>query len=127
MDVLNYINETGASIDEALLLFNISSTSSCVIGRIYLKHKGLMPLNQRKRGVSSMKKESRKNQTSRRISRGITSRNRTFTNGECVFKKVECLSSRKGKITNKDKAQVIYELRDQFNVKELVKLAGHST
>jgi putative transposase len=43
--------------------------------------------------------------------------------GECLFKKVECLSSRKGKITEQDKAKVIYELRHEFKVIHLVKVA----
>uniref|UniRef100_UPI001419C151 IS3 family transposase n=3 Tax=Bacillaceae TaxID=186817 RepID=UPI001419C151 len=38
-------------------------------------------------------------------------------------KKVECLSSKQGKITKQDKAQVIYELRKTFPVKALLKLA----
>ncbi|MBE3650896.1 IS3 family transposase [Paenibacillus polymyxa] len=40
------------------------------------------------------------------------------------LKKNECLSSEKKLITNDDKAHVIYELRHEFNVKELVKIAG---
>ena len=46
---------------------------------------------------------------------------RAFTNGECLFKKVECLSSKQGKITKQDKAQVIYELRNKFTVKAFLK------
>ncbi|TKH08219.1 IS3 family transposase, partial [Bacillus wiedmannii] len=34
------------------------------------------------------------------------------------------LSSKQGKITKQDKAQVVYELRREFQVKELVQLAG---
>ncbi|MEQ2529729.1 IS3 family transposase [Bacillaceae bacterium CLA-AA-H227] len=49
---------------------------------------------------------------------------RTFTYGECLFKKVECLSSKQGKITKQDKAQVVYELRHEFPVKALINLAG---
>lgn len=45
-------------------------------------------------------------------------------NGKCLFKKVECLSSKQGKITKRDKVQVVYELRHEFKVKKLVKLAG---
>ena len=42
---------------------------------------------------------------------------------ENAYLKVECLSSKQGKITKQDKAQVVYELRHEFQVKELVKLA----
>lgn len=43
--------------------------------------------------------------------------------GKCILKKVECLSSKQGEITKQDKAQVIYELRHEFPVKELLQLA----
>lgn len=39
------------------------------------------------------------------------------------LKKIECLSSEKKLVTNDDKAQVVYELRHEFNVKELVNSA----
>ncbi|OTX91551.1 hypothetical protein BK771_08530 [Bacillus thuringiensis serovar ostriniae] len=48
---------------------------------------------------------------------------RAFAYGECLSKKVEYLSSKQGKITKQDKAQVIYELRKRFPVKALLKLA----
>ncbi|MBY0188327.1 transposase, partial [Bacillus aerophilus] len=38
-------------------------------------------------------------------------------------KKVECLSSKQGTITKQDKAQVVYDLRHQYPVKSLLKLA----
>ena len=46
-----------------------------------------------------------------RFNRGTTSGKWAFTYGKCVFKKVECLSSKQGEITKQDKAQVVYELR----------------
>ena len=50
-----------------------------------------------------------------------------LTYGKCVFKKVECLSSKQGKITKQDKAQVVYELRHEFPVKELRKASWYSS
>ncbi|SFX75414.1 Transposase InsO and inactivated derivatives, partial [Thermoactinomyces sp. DSM 45891] len=41
----------------------------------------------------------------------------------CLSKKVECLNSRKGKVSQQDKAQVIYELRHDYPVKALLKIA----
>lgn len=61
--------------------------------------------------------------TSRGIIRGLTGRKRTITNGECLLKKVECFSSNAGKITNKIKAQVIFELKDEYEVVDLVEVA----
>ena len=69
-------------------------------------------------------KQTKKHSTRGRLSRSVTSRIRTFTDGKCLFKKVECLSSKQGKITKQDKAQVVYELRHEFPVKALLKLAG---
>lgn len=43
--------------------------------------------------------------------------------GECLPKKVTCLYSRKGKITEQDKAQIIFELRHEYKVIGLVKVA----
>ncbi len=39
------------------------------------------------------------------------------------LKKLNALVQKQGKITKQDKAQVVYELRHEFQVKELVKLA----
>ncbi|GED17200.1 hypothetical protein AMI01nite_51910 [Aneurinibacillus migulanus] len=42
---------------------------------------------------------------------------------KCIFKKVEFLSSKQGKITKQDKAQVVHELRHEFPAKALLQLA----
>ncbi len=39
------------------------------------------------------------------------------------LKKVECLSSKQGKITKQDKTQVIFELRLEFPITSLLQLA----
>ena len=52
LDVLNYINETGASIEEATLEYNIPASTTVGNWKIYLKHKGLTLFNQRQRGVN---------------------------------------------------------------------------
>ena len=43
--------------------------------------------------------------------------------GECLLKKVECFNSNAGKITNKIKVQVIFELKDEYEVVDLVEVA----
>ncbi|WP_427846294.1 IS3 family transposase [Desulfosporosinus lacus] len=40
------------------------------------------------------------------------------------LKKLKRLSPEKGKVTNKDKAQIVHELRRKYKVNELVKIAG---
>ncbi|MFB7638253.1 IS3 family transposase [Peribacillus butanolivorans] len=43
---------------------------------------------------------------------------------ECLSKKVECLSSRKGSPTKKDKAKVVHELRKQFYLNLLLSISN---
>ncbi|AXY11457.1 hypothetical protein CUC43_33265 (plasmid) [Bacillus thuringiensis LM1212] len=53
----------------------------------------------------------------------MANRSRTLTNGECVFKKVECLSSKQGTIKKQDKVKVLFELKAEFPIHALIKLA----
>ncbi|AOM14266.1 putative transposase InsK for insertion sequence element IS150 (plasmid) [Bacillus thuringiensis Bt18247] len=48
----------------------------------------------------------------------------TFANGKRLFKKVKYLSSKKETVTDQDRAQVIYEFRNEYKVVDLVKLAN---
>lgn len=73
--------------------------------------------------MNKISKRTEESNDSGRVCRGFTSRGRAFANGECILKKVECLSSKQGKITKQDKAQVVYELRNEFSVKALLQLA----
>jgi hypothetical protein len=45
---------------------------------------------------------------------------------ETLRKKVECLSSKQGKITIQDKAQIVYELRHEFPEKSTFTYHRHS-
>jgi putative transposase len=45
-------------------------------------------------------------------------------NGKCLFKKVTCHNSRKGKVCEQEKAQIVHELRHKWKIIDLVKLAG---
>ncbi|MBP3256093.1 MAG: IS3 family transposase [Clostridia bacterium] len=50
--------------------------------------------------------------------------NRIFRNGKCLLKKIECLNSRQGKVKEKDKVKAISELRHQYKLMALLKVAG---
>lgn len=51
-------------------------------------------------------------------------RSRTPAFGECLLKKVEGLSEGKGTVTAQFKAQMIYELRHDFKVVDLIRVAA---
>lgn len=60
LDVLNFMNETGASLLETASKFNISSPSTVYKWEELLKTKGLDALEPKKKGHASMKKETKK-------------------------------------------------------------------
>ncbi len=62
MDVLNYINEMGASIEEATAVFNIPAFSTVSTWKYLFETQGIDALQPKKKGRPSMKKESKKNQ-----------------------------------------------------------------
>ena len=87
---------------------------------------GIDALQSKKKGRPSMKKETNKQPKQAPVEgspEALQARIKQFTNGKRVFKKVECLSSKQGKITKEDKVKVIYELRHKYSVKALVALA----
>ncbi len=64
LDVLNYMNEFGTSVRETAAVFNIASHSTILSWQRSLELHGMDALQPKKKGRSSMKKESnkRKNQ-----------------------------------------------------------------
>ena len=60
LDVLNFMNETGASLRETASTFNITSPSTVYRWEQLLKSKGLDALEPKKKGRPSMKKEEKK-------------------------------------------------------------------
>ncbi|WP_153043024.1 IS3 family transposase [Neobacillus mesonae] len=124
MDVLNYINEMGASIDEAALAFNIPASTTVGNWKCLFETQGIDALQPKTKGRSSMKKETNKAQPAEGSEKALRAEIERLRMENAYFKKVECLNSRKRKITEQDKAQVIYELRHEFKVIDLVKVAG---
>jgi len=68
LDVLNFMNETGASLRETASTFNISSPSIVYQWKQLLITKGLDALESKKKGRPSMKKEVKKVESKKTIS-----------------------------------------------------------
>ncbi|WP_342505848.1 IS3 family transposase [Sporosarcina sp. FSL K6-2383] len=129
LDVLNFMNETGASLRETASTFNISSPSIVYQWKQLLITKGLDALESKKKGRPSMKKEVKKVESKKTISsegsvEALQAKIELLEMENAYFKKVERFSSGTRKITNKIKAQVIFELKEQYEVVDLVKVAG---
>ncbi|MEH6941555.1 IS3 family transposase [Bacillus sp. JJ722] len=127
MNVLNYINDFRVTPNEAAAIFNISSPSTVYKWVELFNMAGIDALKSKKKERPFMKKESMKQNKHSAVKGSIEeleARIKQLEMENAYFKKVECLSSKQGKITKQDKAQVIYELRHAFPVKALVKLAG---
>jgi transposase len=63
MDVLNYMNETGASVRETAAVYQISAPSTVLQWKRILEEQGIDALHSKKRGRRpSIKKESKKKQ-----------------------------------------------------------------
>ncbi|MDA7028659.1 IS3 family transposase, partial [Bacillus sp. CLL-7-23] len=124
LDVLHYMQDNGTSINETAAIFNIPSPSTILQWSRSFEAEGVDALKPKKKGRPSMKKEPKKNQPSEGSEEALRAEIERLRMENAYFKKVEGLNSRKGKITEQDKAQVIYELRHEFKVIDLVKVAG---
>ncbi|WP_342540387.1 IS3 family transposase [Heyndrickxia sp. FSL K6-6286] len=124
LDVLNYLNEQGTSLYETAAIFNISAPSTILDWKLKLETEGLDALKSKKKGRPSMKKETKKStQPVEGSLEALQAENERLRMENAYFKKVECFSSNAGKITNKIKAQVIFELKDEYEVVDLVEVA----
>ncbi|MED3352928.1 IS3 family transposase, partial [Bacillus thuringiensis] len=126
LDVLNFMIENGMSLFETAAIFNIPAPSTISVWKKQLETQGIDALQSKKKGRPSMKKDSNK-QLKQHLAEGsveaLEARIKQLEMENEYFKKVKCLSSKQGKITKQDKAQVVYELRHKYSVKALVELA----
>ncbi|MHC0552097.1 IS3 family transposase [Salinicoccus sp. CNSTN-B1] len=126
LDVLNYMAEHDTSLNETAAIFNISSLSLIRNWKRRFEMQGIDALQPKQKGRPSMKKESQrppKQSTTEKSLASLEARIKHLEMENEYFKKVECLSSEKGKITQQDKAQVVYELRHKYPVTTLVRFA----
>ncbi|MED1785403.1 IS3 family transposase [Brevibacillus fortis] len=127
LDVLNYMNEQGTSIRETAARFNIPTHSSLIQWKKQVEWRGIDALEPKKKGRPSMQKKNQNAKKDQLPAKGsleaLQAENERLRMENAYFKKVECLSSKQGKITKQDKIQVIYELRHEYPVKAILKLA----
>ncbi|MEH7226547.1 IS3 family transposase, partial [Bacillus sp. JJ1566] len=128
LNILKYMNENGLSIIQTAVQFNLSSPGMLRNWRISLENNEIDSLIPKKKGRPKMKKDNQKQTKKLHLEEdsleALQAENERLRMENAYFKKVECLSSTKGIITRKDKAQVVFELRDQFNVQALIILAN---
>ncbi|MGG3522032.1 IS3 family transposase [Bacillus pseudomycoides] len=123
MNVLNYINETGASVEEATTFFNVGNSSTVWKWKELFDTQGIDALQLKTKERPSMKNEQKKNQFVEGSEEALLAEVERLRMENAYLKKLPCLNSRKGKITEKDKAKIIYELRHEFKVIDLIKVA----
>ncbi|MGG2134750.1 IS3 family transposase [Bacillus sp. S2(2024)] len=123
MDVLNYMNETGASISETTTIFNIPGSNTVWEWKSLFDTQGIDALQSKKKGRPSMNNKKENNHLVEGSEETLQAEVERLRMENAYLKKLPCLNSRKGKITEKDKAQIIYELRYEFKVIDLVKVA----
>ncbi|WP_139365065.1 IS3 family transposase [Litchfieldia alkalitelluris] len=123
MDVLNYLNEMGASIEEVTAVFNVSSSAIVYKWKNLLETQGIDALKKKKKErPSPMKKQPKNNQPVEGTEEALRAEIEQLRMENAYLKKPTSLNSGK-ELTEKEKAQVIYELRREFKVIDLIKFA----
>ncbi|PLS02284.1 IS3 family transposase [Neobacillus cucumis] len=123
MEVLKYMDDNWASSNEAAAKFNIPDPSIINTWRRAVEIEGVEALLPKKKGRPPMTKERKKNDLTNHTNESLIQEIERLRMENAYPKKVECLSSGTGKITSKLKAQVIFELRNEYKVAELIKIA----
>ncbi|MDK8643656.1 IS3 family transposase [Niallia taxi] len=127
LDVSKFMNETGTSNKETAAIFNIPSPPTILKWRKAFEEGGIDALKPKKKGRPFMSEKSQK-KTKKTPDKGSVEELQEeiyrLKMENAYFKKVECLSSGKGKATKQEKVKAIYELRKSFPIAELMKIAG---
>ena len=103
MDVLNYINEMGASIEEATSVFNIPTSSTVRNWKYLLETQGIDALQPTAKGRPTMKKESKKNQPAEGSEEALRAENERLRMENAYLKKLHALIQEKEKSQKKTK------------------------
>ncbi|WML43141.1 IS3 family transposase [Neobacillus sp. PS3-40] len=123
IDVLNYMRDTGTSHRKTAAIFNIPAPSTVLKWEKAFNENGIDALKPKERGRPFMKKDTKKPQPIKGSQDPLLAENERLRMENAYLKKLPCLNSRKGKVSEQDKAKVIYELRQEFKVIDLVKVA----
>ncbi|MBT2759620.1 IS3 family transposase [Mesobacillus foraminis] len=123
LDVLNYMNDQGTSLRETAAIFNIPSPETLRKWKVAFDTGGSDALKPLKKGRPTINKNSKKSTPVEGSVEALQAEVERLRMENAYPKKVECLSSKQGKITKQDKAKVVYELRHEFPVRALLKLA----
>ncbi|QPW46686.1 IS3 family transposase [Bacillus thuringiensis] len=126
LDVIKFITETGASIEEAT---NIPSFSTVWNWWHTFKTQGVDALRAKKRERQLMKPQTKQAQYTKGSNEELLAQNELLRMEVSYLKKLQGLNFGEKNITEKEKAQIIYELRQEYKVINLIKIAGiaHST
>ncbi|MFE3977291.1 MULTISPECIES: IS3 family transposase [unclassified Peribacillus] len=124
LEVLTYMNENGASISATAVHYNLPSDSTLLNWANQLKEGGIDALKPKKKGRLSMKKETKKTSPAKGSQEALLAELEYLRAENAYPKKVECLSSRKGSPTKKEKVKVVHELRKQFDLNLLLSISN---
>jgi transposase-like protein len=103
MDVLNYMNETGASTREASAVFNIPSPSTVWKWQNIYETQGIDAFQPKKKGRPSMKKEPKKNPPIQGSDEELMAENERLRMENAYLKKLHALIQEKEKSQFKKK------------------------
>ena len=103
MDVINYINEMGASIEEATTVFNIPASGTVWNWKHLFETEGIDALQQKKKGRPSMKKETKKTQPAEGSPEALLAEIERLRMENAYLKKLNALVQEKERLQNKTK------------------------
>ncbi|WP_156178230.1 IS3 family transposase [Bacillus sp. SA1-12] len=124
MKVLKYMDDNWASLNDTAVKFKIPDPSTISAWRRAVDTEGAEALLPKKKVRPPMTKDRKKNDLTNETNESLIQEVERLRMENAYPKKVECLSSGTEKITTKIKAQVIFELRNDYKVAELTKVAG---
>ncbi|WP_430002993.1 helix-turn-helix domain-containing protein [Metabacillus fastidiosus] len=103
MDVLNYINEMGASIDEAALAFNIPASTTVGNWKDLFETQGIDALLPKKKERPPMNKKPKKDQLIEGLEETLQAENERLRMENAYLKKLHALIQEKEKSQNRTK------------------------
>ncbi|WP_430787785.1 IS3 family transposase [Virgibacillus flavescens] len=128
LDIITFIEEKNFSLREASAIFHIPDPAMVRKWKKKWETGGFDALKPTRKGNPHMTAHQKKNSKNEKPAKDpIEEMQKELEHlrmENAYPKKVESLSSKQGKITKQDKAKVVYELRVEFAVKKLIKLAG---